>query len=116
MKVLAAVVLLVLVAVLVLRPRPDVAGEEARALIQDGALLVDVRSPEEFSAGHLEGAINLPVGELAGRLDELRETADDGARVVVVYCQSGMRSARAKRTLEEAGFASVRDLGSRFNW
>jgi rhodanese-related sulfurtransferase len=105
--VVAAVVLFVL-----LRPKPDVSAEEARQLLSQGARLVDVRSPQEFAAGHIDGAINIPVGEIASRLAEL-EPKDAG---VVVYCQSGMRSARAAKFLREHGFSKTRDLGSIGAW
>ena len=93
-----------------LRPRPDVDGKKARALVAEGALLLDVRSPQEFAAGHIDGAKNIPVDELPRRIAGL-----DPATPIVVYCQSGMRSARAKKALQAAGLR-VSDLGSRLNW
>ena len=45
--------------------------DQAHRLVESGATLLDVRSPSEFSGGHIDGAINIPVGELAGRLSEL---------------------------------------------
>lgn len=86
------------------------AGAEsgAKEAIKAGAKLVDVRTPEEFGAGHLQSAVNIPVDELATRL------ADVGPKdaAVVVYCRSGSRSARAKQILSDAGFSRVLDLGS----
>ena len=83
--------------------------EQVRALQQQGARVVDVRTPEEFSTGHLEGALNVPVDELQGRaLAEL--TPKDAP--VVVYCRSGKRSARAVEVLKELGFREVHDLGA----
>jgi len=87
-------------------------GSDARLLVSKGALLLDVRSPEEFASGHIEGAINIPVRELGGRVDELGSKAGD----VVVYCQSGVRSAAAKRMLESRGFANVHDMGGISQW
>lgn len=92
--------------------RPNVRPDEARRLVMEGALLVDVRSPGEFGAGHLEGARNIPVGEIGGRLNELG--AHD--RPVIVYCASGMRSATAASTLKRAGFEQVFNLGAMSNW
>lgn len=98
------------------RAKPDVDGQAARSLVADeGATLVDVRSPSEFDGGHLPGAINIPVGELGQRLDELQSTKDEG-RPIIVYCQSGMRSANAKKELERNGFERVHDLGGRHRW
>lgn len=89
-----------------------VAPDKARALVADGAKLVDVRSPAEFSAGHVDGAINVPVQELAKRAGEL----GDKAKPIVVYCASGMRSASAVKILARAGFAQVHDLGAMARW
>lgn len=85
-------------------------GAEARRLVGAGATLLDVRSPEEFGAGHLQGAINVPVQVLAGRMGELSK-----GRKVVVYCRSGARSASAAGLLERAGY-DVYDLGPMHAW
>jgi phage shock protein E len=90
---------------------PHVSGGEARALVAEGAVLLDVRSGFEFAANGLEGAINIPVDELPARAAEL-----DPNRPVVVYCLSGHRSAEAGRILTGAGFEDVRDLGSIANY
>jgi rhodanese-related sulfurtransferase len=85
---------------------------EARALVERGAKLVDVRSASEFAAGHLPGALNVPVGEIGRRAKEL----GDPQAPVVVYCASGMRSASAARSLRALGFAHVHDLGAMSRW
>lgn len=90
----------------------DVSGAEARQLVVDGARLVDVRTPAEFAAGHIAGAINVPVQELDARISELGPK--DAA--LVVYCRSGRRSGEAARTLKNAGFAAVHDLGPMSRW
>jgi rhodanese-related sulfurtransferase len=88
-----------------------IGGDEARALIKDeGAALIDVRSPAEFGGGHLLGAKNIPVDEVARRIDELPED-----RPIVVYCRSGARSARAARVMRGHG-RTVHDLGSKSAW
>lgn len=94
------------------RSRGDVTGPQARALVSAGAALIDVRSPGEFAAGHVDQARNIPVGELAGRLGEL------GAKEqpVVLYCASGIRSAAAARTLRSNGFQQVHNLGAMRRW
>ena len=83
-----------------------------RQAVEDGGLLLDVRSPREFKAGHLDEALNIPVGELHGRLEELGSKA----RPVVVYCASGARSRSASQLLRESGFHDVHDLGPWRNW
>lgn len=92
---------------------PTITGAEAKALVKQGALLLDVRTPGEFAAGHVEGAVNLPVQELEQRLADVPAKKD---QPIVVYCASGRRSAAAKRVLEKAGFSKVSDLGGMSNW
>lgn len=83
--------------------------EQTRALQAQGARVVDVRTPEEFAAGHLPGALNVPVDALQGRATAELAPAD---APVVVYCRSGKRSARAAGILKELGFSQVHDLGA----
>ena len=86
-----------------------IAPDELAARIEagDAPTILDVRTPEEFAAGHLPGAINIPHTELAGRLDELDFARDSE---IVVHCQSGRRASQAEAVLLEAGFEDVRDL------
>ena len=77
-------------------------------LIKEGALILDVRSPGEFSAGHIEGSVNIPVDKLAQRLSELK----DKNQPVITCCASGMRSASAKSILQSNGYAHVYNGGS----
>jgi len=105
-------VLAVVAVVFFLWKRADLDGIKARELVTGGALLIDVRSPAEFAAGHIDGARNVPVGEIGRRTRELGSI--DGP--VIVYCASGTRSAMAKRVLVKAGFAQVYNLGSMRNW
>ena len=86
--------------------------EAGRAAVAEGALLLDVRTPEEFAAGHVDGAVLIPVGELRERLAELGPKD----RAVVLYCRSGRRSALAKSILEEAGHSTVIDVGPMPDW
>ncbi len=72
----------------------------------DRVLIVDVREPEEYSAGHLPGAINIPRGLLEFRVDSHPLLCERG-REVVLQCQSGGRSALATLTMQELGFKNV---------
>ncbi len=74
-------------------------------------LLIDVRTPEEFNSGHIEGAVNIPVDALASRLNEV-----PSGQPVVVYCRSGNRSAQASNILAQAGYSTVYDLGGIIDW
>lgn len=71
------------------------------------ARIIDVRTPAEFASGHVSGAINLPVSDLANRMKEIgpKETP------VVLYCRSGARSASAASMLRSAGFQEIFDIG-----
>ena len=76
-------------------------------------LLLDVRKPEEFAAGHVPGAINIPHDQLASRLSELPRRD----KPVVVYCRSGRRAALAEDVLRQAGYTDVQHLkGDMLGW
>jgi len=75
---------------------------QATQLINQGkAIVVDVREPAEFSAGHLRDAKNIPLSELSNRIGELDKFKSKAA---IVVCQSGNRSAKAAGQLKKAGF------------
>jgi rhodanese-related sulfurtransferase len=80
-----------------------VSREEAKALLDDGAQLVDVRVAHEWDAGHIPGASHLPLEELAERSGEL-----DQERPVILYCRGGTRSSMAAEALDGAGFDAVK--------
>ena len=112
-KIILVVLAIIVVFVLYQRfTAVRISGSDARSLVADGAMLVDVRSPGEFSGGHIEGAISIPIQELAARVDEL----GDQSGPIVLYCQSGARSAMAKRLLESKGFTDIHDMGSMGSW
>ncbi|MFN8244482.1 MAG: FAD-dependent oxidoreductase [Ferruginibacter sp.] len=68
-------------------------------------LLLDVRDPHEFAAGHIPGAINIPVNELREKLNEL-----DNKKSIFIYCQIGLRGYLAQRILVQRGFEKVYNL------
>ena len=68
-------------------------------------VVVDVRTPDEFAAGHIGGAVNIPLNHLRERMNEL-----PSHRPLLVHCQSGYRSSLAASLLERAGFTTVREL------
>jgi len=77
-------------------------GLGARIAWADRSLVVlDVRTPEEFAAGHLPGAVNIPHTELAARVAELDSSRESD---IVVYCRTGTRAATALAVLEKSGF------------
>lgn len=74
-------------------------------------VLIDVRTPEEFGAGHIAGAINIPVQQLEQRLSEVPSDKE-----IVVYCRSGNRSATASQILTREGYDIVYDMGGIVAW
>jgi phage shock protein E len=76
--------------------------------IRAGAMLLDVRTPGEYSQGHLQGSVNIPYDQLAARVNEIDQDKD---RDIVLYCRSGSRSSLAKRTLESLGYTNVLNAG-----
>ena len=80
--------------------------------VASAALVIDVREPSEFEAGHLAGAENIPVGQVESRVEEIaKKLAGDKDKPIVVYCKSGARAGRAKAALEQAGFRNVTNAG-----
>ena len=78
----------------------------------EDALLLDVRTPGEYAAGHVGGALNVPHDQLAARLAEL---GDSRTRPVVVYCKSGRRAGMAADVLLGAGYSRVFHLEGDMN-
>ena len=96
-------------------PWKDYAEPAKLAALIDGKaeayLLIDVRRPEEYESGHIRSAINIPVEELASRPPTERKDA-----LIILYCRSGARSARAAAALEELGYRGVIDFGGLSRW
>jgi len=68
------------------------------------SVLVDVRTPEEFAAGHMRDAKNIPLADLAKRIGELDKSKD---KTIIVVCQSGNRADKAMAQFKQAGFTDV---------
>lgn len=89
----------------------------AKALVDAGALLLDVRTPEEFAEGHVVGAVNITHTAVLDRIDEIRELqGNDPDKPIVLYCRSGRRADAAKEELLQAGFTRVTNLGGLRDW
>jgi rhodanese-related sulfurtransferase len=81
---------------------------------RDGAIVVDVRDPKEFAAGHIVSAVNIPQAALAGRLNELAKYKD---KPVAIVCKMGQHSGAAGTLLRKAGFQQVMRLsGGMMEW
>jgi phage shock protein E len=85
-----------------------IAAEEAHDLVENGAVLIDVRNPDEYAAGHIEGAQSVPLesGDFEAGLEDL--ILDD---VYVVYCETGRRAEIAVERMMELGFTDVQNAG-----
>jgi phage shock protein E len=90
-------------------PVPDIGASEVLARMgeTDGPVLLDVRSEEEFAAGHIGKAVNIPHDVLADRVDEVRAYRERG---LVLYCERGGRAARAAEELQDAGYDKLYHL------
>ena len=80
---------------------------ERRLQAGESPLVLDVRTAEEFSAGHISGAVNIPFDLVSARRDEL--PVQSGTEIVV-YCASGFRAGIAGDALRDLGYSEVRDL------
>jgi rhodanese-related sulfurtransferase len=87
----------------------EVAG--VSTIFDAGAVLLDVRQPEEWEAGHAPGARHVPLGQLPDRMADL-----DSATPIVVVCRSGHRSALATEWLTTAGFDAANLVGGMQEW
>lgn len=91
-------------------PQPTLA--EIREKIAAGALVIDVRNQNEWQQGHLPQAKLLPLPNLSAQLTELESwCGGNKEQEIVVYCASGMRSGRARKILQNAGFPNVYNGG-----
>lgn len=83
---------------------------EANELITKDAIIIDVRSSQEYDSGHIANAINIPV-------DNISSVNYDKETVIILYCASGVRSANAAKTLVDAGYTNIYNLdGGLINW
>lgn len=82
--------------------KPDLAQ-----LIKEGAIIVDVRSKEEYSGGHVKGSVNIPLEHVASQAEKLKTY-----KHVITCCRSGARSGMAKSTLKAKGLTNVVNGGS----
>lgn len=97
-------------------PGGTITAAQARDLLstEPQALLLDVRTQEEFDSGYIEGAKLLPYDAITP--ETAASLAPDKAQPVIVYCRSGRRSAIAAKALRALGYQNVRDLGGIGNW
>ncbi len=97
------------VAILFMKRAASASPEVLRKHVQEGAVVIDVRSPEEFRSRHLPGVVNIPLNELRGRVP--RQVPDQN-KVLLLHCESGIRSLNGLRQLQRLGYKNVFNLGS----
>jgi phage shock protein E len=103
------IILAVFLAVFLLKRVSQISSKEALAHLKSGALLIDVRTPSEFSAGHLPSAINIPLDQIETALPR---RVTDKSQVLLLHCQSGMRSGLANKKLKALGYSNAFNVGS----
>lgn len=98
-------------------PLPDGDSKLAHRLVDEGALLLDVRTDAEYRERHLDGSKLIPHTELAARIGEVLDAqGGDKNKPIVVFCRRGGRAATAKAILFDNGFTEVTNLGSIDAW
>lgn len=107
--IIYAMVFAGLIAFIRMRRRGQVSRKEAVEYVKRGAIIVDVRTAAEYERGHLSQAYNMPVDEVAALLPKRVRDRD---RPILVHCQSGIRSKKAKDMLTGIGYTNVHDMGS----
>ena len=89
--------------------------EEAKQLMKDeeGYIILDVRTKEEFAEGHIPGAICVPNETISG---EMPEELLEQEQLILVYCRSGNRSKQASKKLAELGYTNIKEFGGIIDW
>ena len=85
----------------------DITINELKNKVAQGAILLDVRSNQEYKEGHLQGAINIPDYELRNRLQRARPKKN---QLIVIYCQYGGRSRNAYNMMKKMGYTNIYNL------
>ena len=80
---------------------------DLKSMIDEGAFLVDVRTPGEFNSGHVKGSVNIPLDSVTQQLAKFK-----GKKNIIVFCRSGNRSGQAKSILEQHWFTNVINGGA----
>ena len=87
--------------------KDDIDMEKLEDLLSKGAKIIDVRSPQEYNEGHIEGSILIPEYEIRQTAKKILE---DTSEQIVVYCSSGIRSKKAQKKLKNMGYENVYNL------
>ena len=104
-----AIVIVLLIALLVWKRGTQISTKTAAEYLRNGALVIDVRSAGEFTAGHLAKAVNIPLSEIE---TVISRKVNEKNQVLLLHCQSGMRSSQAVIKLKALGYLNVYNIGS----
>lgn len=93
----------------------NISAEEAKQIMdtEEGYIILDVRTQEEYDEGHIPGAILIPNTEIEARAEEVLTDKD---QLILVYCRSGRRSKLAAEILVELGYTNIREFGGIIDW
>ena len=93
----------------------NITAEEAKVLMdsEEGYIILDVRTQEEYDQGHIPGAILIPDTEIEARAEN---ELTDKDQLILVYCRSGRRSKLAAEILVELGYTNIREFGGIIDW
>ena len=93
----------------------QISGAEAKALMdsENGYIIIDARTQEEYDEGHIPGAIMIPEYEIADRAEK---ELPDKDQLILVYCRSGRRSKIAAEELVKLGYTNVKEFGGIIDW
>ena len=93
----------------------NIAAEEAKQIMdtEEGYIILDVRTQEEYDQGHIPGAILIPNTEITA---EAEKVLTDKDQLILVYCRSGRRSKLAAETLAQLGYTNVKEFGGIIDW
>lgn len=106
---LSTLVIILVILFMVWKQINQVNIEKAKKLVENGAIIIDVRTAGEFSDTHLSKSINIPLGQ---EITNINKYAKSKETPILVYCLSGSRSAISVNSLRKAGYTNVHNLGS----
>jgi rhodanese-related sulfurtransferase len=104
-----AIVIVLLIALLFWKRGTQISTKTAAEYLRNGALVIDVRSAGEFTAGHLPKAVNIPLSEIE---TVISRKVNEKSQVLLLHCQSGMRSSQAVAKLKALGYQNAFNIGS----
>ena len=93
----------------------NITAEEAKKLMdsEEGCIILDVRTREEYDQGHIPGAVLIPDTEIEAKAADLLPDKD---QLILVYCRSGRRSKLAAQSLADLGYTNIREFGGILDW